>query len=61
MATDRLARTFRQLAADKLTTSCDGTVQLADPYTASATQQQLGVLRDLAAGLIMSKTVRVPG
>jgi chromate reductase, NAD(P)H dehydrogenase (quinone) len=34
-------------AHDKLTTSCDGTVQLADPYAANAIQQQVAVLRDL--------------
>lgn len=34
-------------AHDKLTTSRDGTIQLADPYTANAIQQQLAVLRDL--------------
>lgn len=34
-------------AHDKLTTRPDGTIQLTDPHTAEAVQQQLAVLRDL--------------
>jgi chromate reductase len=34
-------------AHDKIITGRDGTIQLADPYTADAIQRQLAVLRDL--------------
>jgi chromate reductase, NAD(P)H dehydrogenase (quinone) len=36
-------------AHNKLTTSPDGTIQLTDPYTAAAVQQQLAILLDLIA------------